>query len=555
VQSSVIPLFLSNKDICAQAETGSGKTLAFLIPMIEMIEMKLKRNEVGGIVISPTRELAKQIHSVCVDLCSLTGKKKPLLLVGGTRSCLDDLKEFNNLGSDIIVATPGRLEDILNRYDNFKMSSLECLVLDEADVLLNMGFEMSINNILSKLPKHRRTGLFSATQSKAVSKLVRAGLRNPVVVSVKVTQETETSATPNSLKNYYFMCPLYEKSSRLLHFLKLHSKEKIICFFLTCNDVEFYNKVFEFMKVQSLHGKMSQKRREKTMERFRSSPHGVLFCTDVASRGIDVPDVHWVVQFDAPLDPNNYIHRVGRSGRAGRIGSSLLFLSWKEEAYIDFLKLKKVSISCLEEIPSPESKKKFKAKEETIYDAKQQPIQNILNHVHSIQLKDRDVLEKGTKAFISHVRAYKEHHCSFIFRFVSLDLGLLAQSYCLLQLPKMSEFREGKFNHLNFFPSYSIDIKAIAFQDKPREEARQKRLACVKPPKPIVKQPKNQPVQKKRKKRGKQQQIFDEWDDLAKEERLYKKLRKKKITEAEYKRLLKDEDASFDSPNEEEIEP
>lgn len=570
VQSSVIPLLLSYKDAVVEAVTGSGKTLAFLIPLIEILlrNDKLKKQEIGGIIISPTRELARQIHTVCCDLCTCVDLPQPLLLVGASRSVVDDIKEFDRLGSDILIATPGRLQDLLSRYDNFSVStSLEVLILDEADVLLNMGFEHTLNSILSKLPKQRRTGLFSATQTKGISNLVRAGLRNPVVVKVDISSQNKKTATPSSLTNYFISCPMYEKSSRLFHFMKEHREEKLVVFFLTCADVEFYYKVFTNLLdssqiIEGLHGKMNQKRREKTVEKLHASPHGVLFCTDVAARGIDIPDVHWVIQFDAPQNPDSYIHRVGRSARAGKTGNSLLMISEKEEAYIDFLKLKHVVISPLspqldlmdEKSEEQKGKKHFKAEEMVILDGDMQ-IRNILPEIRKMELEDRDVLEKGTRAYIAHVRAYKEHHCAFIFRIKSLDLGLLAQTYCLLQLPKMQEMRKA-FNKLNFYPETSIEIKFIPFLDKARETARQikyeklstsGKLKEQKEEKKRIKELKQKKFEKliekkTKKKKGRQQQIFEAWDDFAKEEKLYKKLKKKKISEEEYERLLRGDD-------------
>lgn len=584
VQASVIPLLLSYKDVCVEAVTGSGKTLAFLIPLIEILlrNDKLKKQEIGGIIISPTRELARQIHSVCRDLCKSVDLNEPLLLVGASRSVVEDMKEFAKLGSDILIATPGRLQDLLSRYDNFSVStSLEVLILDEADVLLNMGFEHTLNSILSKLPKQRRTGLFSATQTKGISMLVRAGLRNPVVVKVDISDGTQNkkSATPSSLTNYYISCPTYEKSSRLFHFMKEHSHEKLVIFFLTCADVEFYYTVFlnlsgdksaSSSNLESLHGKMNQKRREKTVEKLHKSPNGVLFCTDVAARGIDIPDVHWVIQFDAPQNPDSYIHRVGRSARAGKTGNSLLMISRKEEAYIDFLELKHVAISSLsphlaltdekpveKEEQKVDHKKHFKAEEIAIFDGEQE-IMNILPEIKKLEMKDRDILEKGTRAYIAHVRAYKEHHCAFIFRIRSLDLGLLAQAYCLLQLPKMQEMRKS-FNKLNFYAApANVEIKFIPFLDKAREEARitkyeklssSGKLKEQKEEKKRIKELKKKKFEKmvesktKQRKKGRQQKIFEAWDDFAKEEKLYKKFKQGKITEEEYERLLRGDDS------------
>eukprot|EP00566_Odontella_aurita_P008784 CAMPEP_0113543428 /NCGR_PEP_ID=MMETSP0015_2-20120614/10151_1 /TAXON_ID=2838 /ORGANISM="Odontella" /LENGTH=830 /DNA_ID=CAMNT_0000443583 /DNA_START=62 /DNA_END=2554 /DNA_ORIENTATION=- /assembly_acc=CAM_ASM_000160 len=663
VQSAVIPLFLTNKDVCAVAVTGSGKTLAFLIPCVEMIlrrESLLKRREVGALVISPTRELARQTYQVAQQLCARCGLSEPLLLVGGN-PVEEDLRLFASRGSDIVVATPGRLEDILGRFDDLDVSELEVLVLDEADVLLDLGFEVTLTSLLGRLPRMRRTGLFSATKpGNGVRGLMRrAGMRNPVAVNVAVARDAlapngnssingeedraisasqslamTSQPTPTTLTNYVLLCPLSEKLTRLAAFLRQHRDEKVIIFFLTCACVEFYGAALEGLLrpkadfyVETLHGRMVQKRREKAMERFRADEDGqdrddsggkskdnraggsesktkggVLLCTDVAARGLDVAGVDWVVQYDAPVDPSQYVHRVGRTARAGKSGRSLLLLTEKEESYVDFLRRRNVPLvnvgseeRCAPPPPGGDdddesgdrvqekegtdddddreeqegsetgdgeaensNEKKKGKKERLVWNANDEILPDALPKVRDMALKDRDVLEKGTKAFTSYIRAYKEHQCAFIFRFASLDLGLLATSFCLLRLPKMPELRD-KLGKLNFTPAGpEIDIHAIAFRDKVREKARQKRLAAelaaggknAKQIKAEQRAAERVRKQKERraaavakgrnpdKKRGRQQRIFDEWDELAKEERLYKKLRKHKITKEEFKKLM-----------------
>jgi len=466
VQAATIPLFLTNKDVAVQAVTGSGKTLAFLIPIVEMILRNptvLKKRQVGALILSPTRELAQQTYTVAKELLEYVSLPPPLLLVGGGssyRPVADDLRNFSKLGSDVVIGTPGRTEDILTRYDVMDVSELECLVLDEADVLLDMGFDQTLNTILNKLPKMRRTGLFSATGTgcggagnRGMKELMaRAGMRNPVWVNVAIASSSSSSssekealptsqATPSSLSNYYCVTPMDEKLSRLVSFLSSHQDEKIICFFLTCACVEFYGGALQKLlpDIELLHGKMVQKRREKAMERFRTSESKVLLCTDVAARGLDVTDVNWVVQFDAPQDPASFVHRVGRSARAGKMGSSLLFVSEKEESYIDLLRNRKVPLSPLPDTevcapPSALAKEGESIEEDTTTSAGQcedvesngevriirsatgATIPDVLPEIRTMVITDRDMLEKGTKAFTSYIRAYKEHLCAFIFR-------------------------------------------------------------------------------------------------------------------------------------------
>jgi len=489
VQAVTIPQFLSHKDVAVQAQTGSGKTLAFLIPIVELIRQKTwKRPQIGALVLAPTRELAQQTYQVAKGLFGSCGLAEPLLLVGGgsssssgggsssnTRPVTADLQAFRERGSDLIVGTPGRVNDILSRYAVIDCSELECLVLDEADVLLSMGFSTTLQEILSRLPKMRRTALFSATQSGSTSSTLtewmkRMGMRNPVWIDVAVASKSDNStmessssssstkvrqkqqATPSSLTNYYVVTRLDEKLSRLAAFLQQHSQEKMIVFFLTCASVDFFGsafqKLFPNLSIELLHGKMVQKRREKTMERFRSSEGLALFCTDVAARGLDITSVNWVVQIDAPQDPAFFVHRVGRSARAGKTGQSLIFLAPKEEAYVDLLRMRNIPLEPLpcterccvpaeanDEERKPKSREKDNAPSKELKQIKSGEfestkkrrmirsaadseliLEDVLPRIRDVVLKDRDMLEKGTKAFTSYIRAYKEHHCAFIFR-------------------------------------------------------------------------------------------------------------------------------------------
>lgn len=206
VQAAVIPLLLNKKDVTAEAVTGSGKTLAFLIPLVEILlrrEEKLKQHEIGAIVISPTRELAIQTSEVLNAILNHVLNLKQILFIGGN-SVDEDVQNFRKLGGNIVICTPGRLEDLLTRNVDLNLAgavkSLEILILDEADRLLDLGFRGSLDTILSYLPRQRRTGLFSATQTRELQSLVRAGLRNPVMVVVK---EKQAEATPLLLNNYF----------------------------------------------------------------------------------------------------------------------------------------------------------------------------------------------------------------------------------------------------------------------------------------------------------------------------------------------------------------
>lgn len=357
VQSATIPLFMSNKDVAVEAVTGSGKTLAFVIPIVEMLSKREKpwtKSEVGALVITPTRELASQIAGVFEvfippELC--------LGLMIGGQDIQVNVDCINKLGAQIIVGTPGRLVDLLERPDNnlaLAIRSLEVVVLDEADRLLELGFEKSINTIISYLPKQRRTGLFSATLTQDVKALIRAGMRNPVTITVRDKRSaTDLIPTPKSLCNFYLTCSPIAKFSTLLSFLTLHSDKKIIVFFATCACVSYFSdltrRLCTSLKVLGLHGKM-QTKRQKLFTEFASLSSGVLICTDVLARGVDFPAVDWVVQFDPPSSAKAFVHRCGRTARMGQKGSALVMLLPTEREYVEFLKLNQQVV--LEEYPN-----------------------------------------------------------------------------------------------------------------------------------------------------------------------------------------------------------
>jgi ATP-dependent RNA helicase DDX55/SPB4 len=284
------------------------------------------------------------------------------LFVGGT-SINEDIKLYTENGARIIVGTPGRILDMKNRCGLFNFKTLEVLVLDEADRLLDMGFQETINQILSFLPKQRRTGLFSATQTKEVKELARVGMRNPVSICVRLQQQTpqttavldnnnnkkqqqqqETQkpkmqimqATPSTLTNYYMLCDYENRPQQLASFFINHQHDKIIVFCATCACVDYYSLVFhqlcqenkllpKNLNIIGFHGKMIPKKRNGLYKKFLQLDSGVMISTDVAARGIDIPDVDWIVQLTAPKDPSFFVHRVGRTARAGKIGLQLFY--------------------------------------------------------------------------------------------------------------------------------------------------------------------------------------------------------------------------------------
>ncbi|XP_020511065.2 ATP-dependent RNA helicase DDX55 [Labrus bergylta] len=563
VQSACIPLFMRNKDVAAEAVTGSGKTLAFVIPIIELLlkrEEKLKKMQVGALVITPTRELALQISEVMEQFIQKFPQFKQILLIGGSNP-IEDVEKFKEQGANIVIATPGRLEDMFRRKSDGldlagSVKSLEVLVLDEADRLLDMGFEASLNTILDYLPKQRRTGLFSATQTQELEKLVRAGLRNPVRITVKEkgVAASAVQKTPSRLSNYYTICKSEDKFNNLVAFLRQHKHEKNLVFFSTCACVEYYGRALETLikkvTVHCIHGKMKNKR-NKIFADFRALKSGILVCTDVMARGIDIPDVNWVLQYDPPSSASAFVHRCGRTARIGNQGNALVFLLPMEESYVTFLSINQ---KCpLQPMPP-------------IGD-----VVDVLPKVQAMSLADRAMFDRSMRAFVSCVQAYAKHECSLIFRVKDLNYATLARGFALLRLPKMPELR-GKY-----FPGFTqttIDTETIRYKDKNREKQRQKMLAELKDKPPLPRRTfiknKSWSKQKSRKdrrrknaakrKHNEDSDIEDvDMAELLNDTRLLKKLKKGKISEEDFENRVtsgpkskhKTEAASCDGPEEE----
>ncbi|CAB4432144.1 unnamed protein product [Rhizophagus irregularis] len=466
VQASAIPLFMKNKDVVIEAVTGSAK------------------NEIGAIVITPTRELAQQISSVFSIFLKDPSLPKHALIIGGTTTLHDDIAEFKELGPDILIGTPGRLRDLLIGKGSEKSvvntKELEILVLDEADRLLDMGFSQTLDNIITHLPKQRRTGLFSATMTDSISEIVRVGLRNPVKVVVKVEDiiSKDEQRTPLTLDIGCIVCEPHQKLAQLIRIINREkTTKKCIVYYATCACVDYFYKILtklsqlKGISIHSLHGKMDTKRRTATYQSFINLPttsKALLLCTDVAARGLDMPDVDFIIQMDPPQDPKVFSHRCGRTARAGKKGKAILLLvKGREEVYVDFLKIRKIPVRLLSYILSDNSN--------TIVtqDTIDEENDNLLKQVQDIVLADRDLHDKGTKAFVSYVRFYTKHDASYIFRLKDLDLGKVAKGYGLLRLPKMPELKDYKIND---FEENSVNMDEYKYADKSREKKRRQKL-------------------------------------------------------------------------------
>ncbi|KAH8856712.1 ATP-dependent RNA helicase DDX55 [Schistosoma japonicum] len=431
VQQCVIPLLLNSKDVAAEAITGSGKTLAFVVPVLEIL-MQRKRPwqtyEIGALILSPTCELAIQIYEVVLHFIKFINKNEynfsALVFTGSGRSSgpttkFHDFNKFKENGSVILVSTPGRLTDLIltGTVVNFGLGnmanpiirglrSVEILILDEADRLLEMGFESQINTILSFLPKQRRTGLFSATQTTRVEDLVRAGLRNPVRVTVSQQTVGELESmnknkslqqrVPSSLQNFYTIVEPDEKISLIVRFILLHKNDKILIFLATCACVDYFYCTLKGLlsmkqskRIQRLHGKLSKKR-FNLFTKFKETS-------------------------------NEFVHRCGRTARCGLKGNALLF--------VNLLHMEREELNQhmtpLTTVDTPHS---------------------ISERIRSLCKNDKLLHEKAIRAFVSYVQFYRKHECNL-----------------LLNHKTMPELRTGNVSAFN--PS-NVNVSKLTYRDK-----------------------------------------------------------------------------------------
>ncbi|XP_036396343.1 ATP-dependent RNA helicase DDX18 [Megalops cyprinoides] len=409
IQHKSIRPLLEGRDVLAAAKTGSGKTLAFLIPSIELI-YKLKfmpRNGTGVIILSPTRELAMQTYGVLKELMTHHVHTYGLIMGGSNRSA--EAQKLAN-GVNILVATPGRLLDHLQNTPGFMYKNLQCLIIDEADRILEVGFEEELKQIIKLLPKRRQTMLFSATQTRKVEDLARISLKKePLYVGVDDNKEV---ATVDGLEQGYVVCPSEKRFLLLFTFLKKNRKKKLMVFFSSCMSVKFHYELLNYidLPVLAIHGKQKQTKRTTTFFQFCNADSGILLCTDVAARGLDIPEVDWIVQYDPPDDPKEYIHRVGRTARGinGR-GHALLILRPEELGFLRFLKQAKVPLS---EFEFSWSK-----------------ISDIQSQLEKLIEKNYYLHKSAQEAYKSYVRAYDSHSLKQIYSVNTLNLPKVALSF------------------------------------------------------------------------------------------------------------------------------
>jgi len=324
VQSGAIPHFMEWKDVIAKAPTGTGKTFAFGIPMVEHIDPAL--DEVQGLVLAPTRELAIQIQDELRDLCEFKEGVRTVCLYGGApiERQIQTLKKK----PQIVVATPGRLMDHMKRR-TVKLDKVQTVVLDEADRMLDMGFVRDVTRILDQIKNRRNMGMFSATISREVMDISWVYQRDPVEITVQAVAENKPD-----IQQYRIEVDRNEKAELTAKLVEAGGYERAIAF---CNTKNMTDRLAGLLRmkgiqVDCIHGDIQQRVREKVLGRFREGQLRVLVATDVAARGLDIDDVDVVFNYDVPDENQDYVHRIGRTGRAKRHGVSYTMISTITEA-------------------------------------------------------------------------------------------------------------------------------------------------------------------------------------------------------------------------------
>ncbi|KAG0266954.1 hypothetical protein DFQ27_009312 [Actinomortierella ambigua] len=432
VQSEVLSLLPTDKDMFVKAKTGTGKTLGFLIPALETVVSQVDKKTLAAgdqttvLIVSPTRELAQQIADEAKKLCS-THRFNVHCLVGGESKRMQ-IRNLNTKRIDLVVGTPGRLNDMIESVKEFRdsLQGTKVLILDECDQLLDMGFKDSIESIVEALPKERQTLFFSATVSPEIKKIARKSLKDDFAF-IDTVDPNEANTNLQIQQSYTITS--YEKQLPLLARLledhkRANPRGKIMVFLPTTRSTQLYSALFEDVasyRIFSLHSKKSQESRTRTSDRFRKSNGGVLFTSDVSARGVDYPDVSLVVQVGMPSSKEQYIHRVGRTGRAGKTGQGVIMLTPFER---DFLKsmsdLPLQEDTIMEQVDEVESDARLMAR---LDEAKQRLDPDLLNDSFTaflgyyvgrtdvLQCPRRDILDSAKK-FVTSLGMEEPPHLS-----------------------------------------------------------------------------------------------------------------------------------------------
>ncbi|TZF83110.1 DEAD/DEAH box helicase [Pedobacter sp. BS3] len=349
IQKAAIPVILTKKDLLGCAQTGTGKTAAFALPILHLLESKAAvpahQRKIAALILTPTRELAIQISESFASYGKHTGLKHQVVFGGvSAHSQITALKA----GTDILVATPGRLLDLLSQ-NVVNLQHIQLFVLDEADRMLDMGFIHDVKKVISKLPHSRQTLFFSATMPNEIAGLANAILRNPVEVKV-----TPVSSTAESIKQAIYPVEKKDKAALLIHLLGNREMKSVLVFTRTKFGADKLAKLLNRSAIgaDAIHGNKSQNARQKALKNFKDGTIRVLVATDIAARGIDVEELQYVINFELPNLPETYVHRIGRTGRAGNNGTALSFCDQEEQEYLrDINKLTAQNIPVVNEHP------------------------------------------------------------------------------------------------------------------------------------------------------------------------------------------------------------
>ncbi|WP_177765865.1 DEAD/DEAH box helicase [Flavobacterium sp. I3-2] len=350
IQEQAIPHVLQGKDLFGCAQTGTGKTAAFAIPILQQLakrEPEKGKRKITTLILTPTRELATQIEENFQEYGKNLNLRTTVIFGGVNQN--NQVKRLQN-GVDILVATPGRLLDLINQK-YISLAHIEIFVLDEADRMLDMGFIHDVKKLLTIIPKKRQTLFFSATMPDSILSLANSILTNPVKVEV-----TPASTTAETIQQSVYFIDKENKNFLLLDNLRKDIDDSVLVFTRTKHGAD---KIVRFLeknnvKAAAIHGNKSQNARQRALDNFKSKEIKVLVATDIAARGIDIDNLLYVINYDLPNIPETYVHRIGRSGRAGAKGIAISYCNYEEKAYLkDIQKITGIQVPVIENHPYP----------------------------------------------------------------------------------------------------------------------------------------------------------------------------------------------------------
>ena len=366
IQEQAIPLILNRNDVLGSAQTGTGKTAAFAVPILQFLYLDRQRynspRKINALIVTPTRELAIQIADSFSTYGKYTGIKNAVVFGGVNQGKQTDALRK---GVDILVATPGRLLDLMDQ-GYIKLKDVEYFVLDEADRMLDMGFIHDIRKIIAQLPGKRQSLFFSATMPKNIVDLSRKILKNPVKVEV-----SPVSSTAETINQYLYYTNKSTKKNLLHYILQDERIDQVLLFSRTKHGADRIARDLKKKKITTaaIHGDKAQNQRQKALTQFKKGEIRVLVATDIAARGIDIDKLQFVINYDIPNVAETYVHRIGRSGRAGDEGNSISICEPEENDYIkDIEKLIHQKIEIITDNPFPQTDKPMTAKEKQVFE-------------------------------------------------------------------------------------------------------------------------------------------------------------------------------------------